>query len=601
MKIIDKINACIQRNETFFSFEYFPPRTEEGVENLFERLERMAAYGPTFCDITWGAGGSTADVTLDIAVKMQNYVCVDTMMHLTCTNMPVESLQHALDEAKKNNIRNILALRGDPPKGQEKFEAIEGGLSCALDLVRYIRKEYGNDFGIGVAGYPEVHPDHIVDDPEQMEKNYLASLEYLKQKIEAGADFIVTQLFYDVDIFLKFVKDCRSVGITCPILPGIMPIVTYGGFTRMTGFCKTKVPAAIKDALESIKDNEEAVKEYGEKLCFEMCQQLLASGLVVGLHMYTLNLERCAVATLEKLGLLTADKVNRRLSWRMIPSTSTRAEEAVRPIFWSNRPRAYIKRTGEWDSFPSGRWGNSCSPGYGTLVNYPFMRPHTSNTKKREKAKAVWGETLSSLEDVKGVFVKYCKGEISVLPWSEMETMHGETDTIRSQLLALNEKGLLTVNSQPAVNGAPSSDANVGWGGQGGYVYQKAYVEFFVAPSAVDALLTHLSTTPSISYLASTFSGEVKSNMAAEDVNAVTWGVFPNKEVVQPTVVCARSFKVWREEAFDLWVTEWGSLYEEGSASQALLKEIHDTWYLVSVVDNDYVGGHLFKVLEASA
>lgn len=599
MKIIDKINASLQRKDAFFSFEFFPPRTEEGLENLFERLDRMAAYGPTFCDITWGAGGSTADVTLDIAVKMQNYICVDTMMHLTCTNMPVESLEKALNEAKKNNIRNILALRGDPPKGQEKFEVIEGGFACALDLVKYIRKEYGDYFGIGVAGYPEAHPDGIVDDPVQMEKNYWADLQYLKQKIDAGADFIVTQLFYDCDIFLKFVQDCKSIGINVPILPGIMPIMTYGGFTRMTGFCKTKVPQAIKDTLESIKDNDEAVKNYGEELGYEMGRKLLAGG-APGLHMYTLNLERCAVAILERLGLLAPDKISRRLSWRSVPASAARSAETVRPIFWSNRPRAYIKRTADWDKFPSGRWGNSSSPSYGALFDYQFMRPHTSSTKKKEKARTAWGAELTGLQDVKDVFAKYCKGEISVLPWSEMEHMHGESEAIRQQLLSLNTRGLLTINSQPCVNGARSDDSSVGWGGKGGYVYQKAYVEFFVAPSEVASVISHLGSQPGLSYLAANKAGELHSNMPADAVNAVTWGVFPNQEVVQPTVVCARSFLVWKDEAFDLWLTEWGNLYEEGSASRALLQEIHDTWFLVSVVDNDYVGGDLFKAFETA-
>lgn len=302
-KIIDKLNAKIAEGKTFFSFEYFPPKTEEGVQNLKERQMRMAALGPTFCDITWGAGGSTADVTLDVARNMQQEVGVETMMHLTCTNMPVEKLQEALAKAKEYGIRNILALRGDPPHGQDHFEVVEGGLSCALDLVKYIRSEHGDYFGIGVSGYPEAHPDVITDDPEQMKKNYWGDIDYLKQKLEAGADFVVTQLFYDVDRYLLYVKDCRSVGITAPILPGVMPVMTYGGFKRMTSFCKTAVPQHISDTLEAIKGSDEAVKAYGLSLGTMMCQQLLLGG-APGLHMYTLNLERSAVAILENVGLI---------------------------------------------------------------------------------------------------------------------------------------------------------------------------------------------------------------------------------------------------------------------------------------------------------
>jgi len=176
MKIVDKINQKIAKGETFFSFEFFPPKTDDGVENLWERMDSMVSLQPMFCDITWGAGGSTADLTLDIASKMQNMICVETMMHLTCTNMPRESLKSALDKVKAEGIQNILALRGDPPKGSSTFEAVEGGFSCALDLVKYIRAEYGDHFGVTVAGYPEAHPDVIKEDPEEQKAAYAADL-----------------------------------------------------------------------------------------------------------------------------------------------------------------------------------------------------------------------------------------------------------------------------------------------------------------------------------------------------------------------------------------------------------------------------------------
>lgn len=136
MKVIDKIQeALVDEKKVVFSFEFFPPKTEDGVDNLLERMDRMVAHNPTFCDITWGAGGSTADLTLDIANKMQNIICVESMMHLTCTNMPVEKIDHALQTIKSNGLQNVLALRGDPPHGQDKFVQIQGGFACALDLV----------------------------------------------------------------------------------------------------------------------------------------------------------------------------------------------------------------------------------------------------------------------------------------------------------------------------------------------------------------------------------------------------------------------------------------------------------------------------------
>ena len=136
MKIIEKIHAAsADPNRVVFSFEFFPPKTEDGVDNLFERMDRMVVHNPSFCDITWGAGGTTADLTLEIANKMQNIVCVETMMHLTCTNMPVEKIDHALHTIKSNGLQNVLALRGDPPHGQDKFVQVEGGFACARDLV----------------------------------------------------------------------------------------------------------------------------------------------------------------------------------------------------------------------------------------------------------------------------------------------------------------------------------------------------------------------------------------------------------------------------------------------------------------------------------
>jgi methylenetetrahydrofolate reductase (NADPH) len=176
------------------------------------------------------------------------------MMHLTCTNITVESLRKALNDAKKAGIKNILALRGDPPKGQEEFKAIEGGFSNAVDLVKFIKQEHGDYFCVAVAGYPE---GHLECDDKALD------LQRLKDKIDAGGELVITQLFYDNDEFIAFVENARKIGITVPIIPGIMPIQSYGGFNRMTEFCKTKVPQHIRDSLEPIQHDEEKVKQYG--------------------------------------------------------------------------------------------------------------------------------------------------------------------------------------------------------------------------------------------------------------------------------------------------------------------------------------------------
>ncbi|KAM0927934.1 hypothetical protein ACQ4PT_002164 [Festuca glaucescens] len=562
MKVIEKIQEAAANGRTAFSFEYFPPKTEEGVENLFERMDRMVAHGPNFCDITWGAGGSTADITLDIANRMQNMVCVETMMHLTCTNMPVEKIDSALDAIKSNGIQNVLALRGDPPHGQDKFVQVAGGFSCALDLVQHIRAKYGDYFGITVAGYPEAHPEVILGEEGATEEAYSNDLAYLKRKVDAGADLIVTQLFYDTDIFLKFVNDCRQIGITCPIVPGIMPINNYKGFIRMTGFCKTKIPAEITAALDPIKDNEEAVKAYGIHLGTEMCKKILATGINT-LHLYTLNMEKTALAILTVISM-------------------------------ANRPKSYISRTIGWDQYPHGRWGDSRNPSYGALTDYQFTRPRGRGKKLQEE----WAVPVKSVQDINERFINFCQGKLTSSPWSELDGLQPETKIIDDQLVKINLKGFLTINSQPAVNAEKSDSPSVGWGGPGGYVYQKAYAEFFCAKEKLDQLIEKSKAFPSLTYIAVNKEGETFSNIPANAVNAVTWGVFPGKEIIQPTVVDSASFLVWKDEAFEIWSKGWACLFPEGDSSRELLEQVQKSYYLVSLVDNDYIQGDLFAAFK---
>ncbi|CAL5394681.1 unnamed protein product [Camellia sinensis] len=603
MKVIEKMREAEKADKVVFSFEFFPPKTEDGVENLFERMERMVIHNPSFCDITWGAGGSTADLTLEISNRMQNMVCVETMMHLTCTNMPVEKIDHALDSIKSNGIQNVLALRGDPPHGQDKFVQVQGGFACALDLVKHIRSKYGDYFGITVAGYPEGHPDVIQSDGLATPEAYQNDLEYLKRKVDAGADLIITQLFYDTDIFLKFVNDCRQIGINCPIVPGIMPINNYKGFIRMTGFCRTKIPAEVTAALEPIKDNEEAVRAYGIHLGTEMCKKIMANGIKT-LHIYTLNMEKSALAILicallvdlprQNLGLIEETKISRPLPWRR-PANVFRVKEDVRPIFWANRPKSYISRTIGWEQYPHGRWGYSHNASYGALTDHQeFMRPRARDKKLQDE----WAVPLKNVEDVHEKFMKYCLGKLRSSPWSELDGLQPETKIINEQLVNMNSKGFLTINSQPAVNGAKSDSPSIGWGGAGGYVYQKAYVEFFCSKDKLNALVEKCNAFPYVTYMAVNKDGIWISNVSQTDVNAVTWGVFPGKEIIQPTVVDPSSFMVWKDEAFEIWSRGWAQLYPEADPSRNLLEEVQSSYFLVSLVDNDYISGDLFAVFK---
>lgn len=592
-KIADKIRARQQEGRTFFSFEYFPPKTPQGVTNLYKRVERMAAVEPLFCDMTWGAGGSTSDLTLNISGNIQKYLGVDVMMHLTCTNMPSGQVLEGLEGAKSRGIRNILALRGDPPAGKE-WTKCEDGFEHGTDLVSFIRANYDDYFGICVAGYPEGHPAGFLEG----HMSYDQEMAYLKHKVDAGAEFLITQMFYDVDCFLDFVKRCREDGINVPILPGILPIQNYRGFLKMTGFCKTRVPKAISDAIEAVKDDDNAVKDLGVQIGVEMCHKILKSGLCPGIHFYTLNLENSVMRIIDKLNLIPQTESIRSLPWR--PATmDKRRREHVRPIFWANRPKSYLDRTGQWDDYPNGRWGDNNSPAYGDLKEYHLLGGGGwSSVAEREDAAARYGE-VRNFDDVMDVFTRFQKRELVRLPWSETEELSTETSLIVVPLVWMNRNGLLTINSQPRVNAAPSSDVTVGWGGAGGYVYQKAYVEFFAKKEKVDMLFEAAKDFPSLTiYAAMADSDELRTTAKGSTTCAVTWGVFPDREIVQPTVVDSSSFLAWKQEAFSVWVSVWAELYPEDSQSRAVLKEMRDTMYLVNVVDNDYVGGDIFGVFK---
>jgi len=251
-----------------------------------------------------------------------------------------------------------------------------------------------------------------------------------------------------------------------------------------------------------------------------------------------------------------------------------------------------------WDDFPNGRWGDSTSPAFGDLSDYHLVGFSAGKALDRVK---IWGKAPSTPKDIYEVFAGYILGKVPRLPWCE-HALNLETIPIRDTLRTLNLNGFLTINSQPAVNGAESTDPAVGWGGPGGYVYQKAYLEFFTSPSNLEKMIKVLADFPSITYTAVNAQGKSTSNINFAEsgaVNAVTWGVFPGKQIDQPTVVDQNIFcNTWKDEAFALWISQWRNIYTQGSASWDLIQEIHDTFYCVNVVDNDYIKGDIFKFVE---
>ncbi|KAF9582905.1 hypothetical protein BGW38_010601 [Lunasporangiospora selenospora] len=639
MKIVDKIAQKAAEGRPFYSFEYFPPKTTQGLTNLFDRIGRMQALSPTFITCTWGAGGSTFEKTTELSAVAQTVYGLETCMHLTCTNMDRGRVDDALAEAKKAGIQNILALRGDPPRGQEYWTHFDDTFQHAIDLVRYIRQQYGDYFCIGVAGYPEGHMDNTDLSSED-------EIRFLKEKIDAGADFVLTQLFYDVDNFLVWEKQCRSNGITCPIIPGIMPIQSYNGFRRITSLAKIRIPLEVSQALDPIKTDDQKVKDYGVELATSTIQQLLGAG-IQGFHICTLNLEKSVRLILESVGfvqpasarrLQKAQGANEPIHLSTDSGSGAKKPEGgeihINPVIWKQE-EDHLGRSESWDDFPNGRWGDARSPAFGDLDGYG-----ASLKVEPRNALEIWGRPKSA-DDVSQLFVKFIEGKIPLLPWSEGSPLP-ETDAIQARLVACNRRGFWTVGSQPAVNGKPSTDPLVGWGPKGGYIYQKAFVELFVGPDEVERMVQKLRTrSPWITFFASSRDGEVVTNQAGdvleeqlkivefkkicgkkqeaesgatpasgsvdspvetpvcatpftdknEDVfvegpNAVTWGVFPGKEIIQPTVIEKVSFVAWRDEAFEIW-REWEHLYPKGSESRKLLHQIGHDYWLFNIVHND--------------
>jgi methylenetetrahydrofolate reductase (NADPH) len=593
VRIIDKINEHAKHSKTpFFSFEFFPPKTEEGRENLYIRMDRMSSLEPIFIDITWGAGGSTKDLSLMISKYSQTYFGAEVMMHLTCSGLTRAELKACLDVAKEAGIQNILALRGDPPRGAVTWEPTPGGCLNAAELVSLIKSEYGDYFGIAVAGFPEGYPSQLGEIDLDLD------VKYLKAKVDAGADFVLTQFFYDSSVFINFVARCRAGGISCPILPGMMPIQSFSSFQRMASLCGTSVPDSIWESLSTIKADDEAVKSFGVSLCHKMCLELIEAG-IPGFHFYTLNLERSVLAVLKELGIRDSTASRRALPWRASRSNLQGKEEDVRPINWANRPKSYISRTLTWDDFPNGRWGDSRSPAFGDLTAVHLLRPAAGSKADRL---AMWGEAPVSPQDVFNVFSAYVEGKVPILPWCET-ALQDETGMISLELVEANRCGMLTINSQPAVNGEKSDHKVFGWGGDKGRVYQKAYLEFFCSPELLDVILALISPDSLLTCHAINHEGVVrKSKETVTDsahghssaTTALTWGVFPDKEIKQPTVFDESAFEVWSKEAFQLWVSAWASLYDDESESAALLYDMHDSYYLVAIVDNDYIEPSLF-------
>ncbi|MDE3069439.1 MAG: methylenetetrahydrofolate reductase [NAD(P)H], partial [Acidobacteriota bacterium] len=260
-----------------FSFEFFPPKTEQGERNLDDALASLAPLEPAFVSVTYGAGGSTREKTLDIVTRIKHEHGLEAMAHLTCVGSSVEELRATLSEMRSRGIENVLALRGAPPAGSTRFAKAEDGLEYSHELVALIKRDFG--FSVGAACFPETHLE--AESPQ-------SDLEHLAHKVRAGADFLITQLFFDNAVYFDFLRRARAVGIGVPIIPGILPITHFGQLTRMTEMCGASIPAGLREELRARESEPEAVLDFGVAYATLQCSELLAAG-APGIHFYTLN------------------------------------------------------------------------------------------------------------------------------------------------------------------------------------------------------------------------------------------------------------------------------------------------------------------------
>jgi len=289
-----RIDRLLDSGTPTFSFEFFPPKTEQGERNLEAALAELRALEPSFVSVTYGAGGSTRERTIEFVRRLKGEYGLEAMAHLTCVGATVEELRAVLGELAESGIENVLALRGDPPAGKEEWVATRGGLEYSRELVELIAAEF--PFAVGAAAFPETHI-HAVS-PE-------ADVAYLAEKVEAGVDFLITQIFFDNAYYFDFVRRARDAGITVPIIPGVMPITQAGQVQRMASLCGAAIPDQLRsalDALDASEGGDEAVRDLGVAYAALQCDELLAGG-APGIHFITLNRSPSTRAILSALRL----------------------------------------------------------------------------------------------------------------------------------------------------------------------------------------------------------------------------------------------------------------------------------------------------------
>ncbi|HEX7293477.1 MAG TPA: methylenetetrahydrofolate reductase [NAD(P)H] [Solirubrobacterales bacterium] len=300
-----RIDQILSTRSPVFSVEFFPPKTAEATEQLYATARNLSELGLDFVSVTYGAGGSTRDGTVEITTALKDELGLETMAHLSCVGETAEGLAVTLDRIAAAGIENVFALRGDPPRGEEDFVQPEGGLGSAAELAAFIEERW--DFAVGGACFPEVHPE--APDLE-------TDLDYLKTKVESGASFLITQLFFDNQVYFDFVAAAREKGIEVPILAGVIPVASFAQTKRICDLCDASIPAPLEAAFRAAEGDERAEFELGVAYAAQQCSELLIAG-APGIHFYALNR---APATRAVLGALRAAQPWQRSETGPLPS-----------------------------------------------------------------------------------------------------------------------------------------------------------------------------------------------------------------------------------------------------------------------------------------
>jgi methylenetetrahydrofolate reductase (NADPH) len=276
---MQKISDIFKSRPQTISFEIFPPKTDQGYQSLLTALAELAELRPDFISVTYGAGGSSRDKTLGLVCLIQERYSVPALHHFTCVIHARSEIKSILDQMKVLGVRNLLALRGDAPKDQPGWTPGPENFKYSSELVEFIRKNYRDAFAIGVAGFPEGHP---------LATSREFDAEILKKKIDAGGEFVITQLFFDNQLYFDYVKRLRAIGVTARVIPGVLPITNYEGAVNFCKGCGASVPKKIHDLFRPVAEDKEKMLAVGTKFAIEQCRELLAGG-APGVHLYTLN------------------------------------------------------------------------------------------------------------------------------------------------------------------------------------------------------------------------------------------------------------------------------------------------------------------------